>query len=111
MAINVKNKAHYPLEEVRRLIEERAVIVSRRNALYPAFELGFSRESVYACILQLTPQNLLKSTEDWREKGLWQDAYRTSFEGEELYIKLQIKHVAGQKVIVTSLHKYEREEF
>ncbi len=111
MTINVKNQAHYPLEEVKRLVKERAVIVSRHNALYPAFELGFSRELIYECMLQLTPRNLLKSTEDWREKGLWQDAYRTSLEGEEVYIKLQVRLLGEQKVIVTSFHKYEREEF
>ncbi|PIE00034.1 MAG: hypothetical protein CSA81_14150 [Acidobacteria bacterium] len=111
MTINTKYKAHYPLPEVKKLVQAGAVILSRRNALLPAVTMGLTKTALLDCILELTPGKLLKSTEDWNHKGLWQDAYCTRFEGRDVYVKLQIKSVEGEKVIVTSFHEPNKEEF
>ncbi|MDD2218857.1 MAG: type II toxin-antitoxin system MqsR family toxin [Desulfoplanes sp.] len=111
MTVNVKWKAHYPLYEVKMLVRERAVIISSDNAYRPAVRMGFSKESIFDCILELKNGNFKKSTEDWYHKGLWQDAYCIHFEGQDIYIKLQIKEFEGKKVILTSFHENNQEEF
>ena len=111
--MNVKNKAHYPLQEVKRLISDGAVILSQKNAVIPALKMGIAKDGIFEIIMELTSRQLIKSTEDWRSghKGLWQDAYLTYAESHRIYIKLQIKEISGQKVIVTSFHESLPEEF
>lgn len=111
MTINIKWKAHYPLPEIKELVRMRAVILSEKNAVIPAVSMGFTKESIFECILDLENRDFFKSTEDWYQKGLWQDAYRIHFSDRYIYIKLKIVEIKEKKVIVTSFHEHNQEEF
>jgi motility quorum-sensing regulator / GCU-specific mRNA interferase toxin len=69
------------------------------RARFDAAELGFDEEAITRCVLTLTGAEFYKTMPSKMVSGLWQDVYRPVFEGEALYVKLQIAHAGGSVVI------------
>jgi motility quorum-sensing regulator/GCU-specific mRNA interferase toxin len=53
--------------------------------------MGLEDDEVLAVIDDLKPMDLYKSMTSYNNHLLWQDVYHSSYEGIELYIKLQVK--------------------
>lgn len=62
--------------------------------------LGLDVSDVCECVEGLTPACFHKTMESDRMPGLWQDVYRTTYQGVEIYLKLQIAP-AGQAVVIS----------
>lgn len=105
---NIKSKAHYPLDEVKRLIKEGKWWVNKRNGTEKARKMGFSRPhaAIREAILALTPQDLTKSTTDYNDNKIWHDYYITVYEGQKVFMHLGIRdHGDGDKTVVFSFHE------
>lgn len=68
-------------------------------AVAGAHELGFDREEIVEAVLSVSPSDFYKSMESERFPGLWQDVYHLSFEGADLYVKLQMD-AKGRGVVI-----------
>ena len=55
---------------------------------------------IVRCILQLTPHDFYKSMTSYLDSKLWQDVYRPTFQGVDIYLKVQI--LLEEKVVVIS---------
>ncbi|MFI3272255.1 MAG: type II toxin-antitoxin system MqsR family toxin [Pseudomonadota bacterium] len=99
MSPNIKHKAHYPFPLVQDLVRH-GHWISTKTVNMSAVALGFHPQTeIPKAILRLTNHHLIKSVEDTRIKGRWQDAYSLSYEGHQLYIKFTVD-MASQKVLL-----------
>src|SRR6185437_3647002 len=53
-------------------------------------QLGFDTADVHDCIKELTPADFYKTMESLTRTGTFQDVYKPSYCGQDLYLKLQI---------------------
>lgn len=81
----------YDLARVQALVE-RGVYRITLSSMRGAAHLGFDESDVCACVLALSLTDFHKTMEANKRPGLWQDAYRTAYGGERLYVKVQIAH-------------------
>ena len=77
----------------------------RLQALRSAAELGFSRLDIDDCILALTTSDFFKTMPAHVPKwvGCWQDVYKPTYLGLELYVKLQL--FPGPRVYIVSFKR------
>jgi len=95
-----ENTPTYDLQQVQWLVGQGELTrVISEAAFVGADELGFDREELVEAVLSLDPNDFYKSMESERFPGLWQDVYHLSFEGAELYIKLQMD-AKGRGVVI-----------
>lgn len=92
-----KRIAHYPLTDVKALIEKGAVLATK-TALKDAAELGYSFDDMKNAIEDLEAGDLHKSMTSHHDHTIWQDVYRFPAEKLDIYLKLQI---VGDVVIVS----------
>ena len=60
-------------------------------AMDAAVELGFDEEDMRDCIVNhLEETHFYKTMESEKKPGLMQDVYRITYQGERLYVKLQV---------------------
>jgi motility quorum-sensing regulator / GCU-specific mRNA interferase toxin len=60
-------------------------------AMDAAVELGFDEEDMRDCIVNhLEEIHFYKTMESEKKPGLMQDVYRITYQGERLYVKLQV---------------------
>lgn len=79
----------YPLEVVKAHVAASAFIISGK-ALTEAFNLGFDRYDIVACIRSLDESDFYKTMPAGKRPGLMQDVYKTSYLGGRIYLKVQI---------------------
>ena len=61
------------------------------QAMDTVVELGFDEEDVYDCIVNhLAETHFYKTMEAEKKAGLMQDVYRVTYQGEHIYLKLQV---------------------
>jgi motility quorum-sensing regulator / GCU-specific mRNA interferase toxin len=100
------SKPRYLLEEVKRLIAEGHYAITL-TALQSAHSLGFSKTLVADVVLGLNKGDFDKTTTDNRNHKVWQDVYRKTVNGLNLYIKLKITSTDDKQVLVLSFKRDE----
>ena len=98
---NSKRTPHYLLKEVKSLVEHN-LVQPTKAAIQGAHALGLSPTKMYDVILGLQNRDFSVSKVDERNHKLWQDAYKKQMNGVEIYIKFQIKEIAGKKLLLLS---------
>jgi motility quorum-sensing regulator / GCU-specific mRNA interferase toxin len=84
-----KRKAHYPLADVRRLVEERRAGFTK-TALEDGTAMGFDAEEMLQVVAKLKAKDLHKSMTTHRDHKLWQDVYHADTEHGVAYVKLTV---------------------
>lgn len=62
-------------------------------------ELDFEESDVVRCVLAMSERHCRKTEPSEAEPDLWQDVYRTRFEGTVYYVKVQLDRVEQAVVI------------
>lgn len=92
--------ARYDLELVQQLVGQgELTCVITTVARDGARQCGLGDDELVEAVLELSAGDFCKSMEAEKRPGMWQDVYHQSFQGVELYIKLQISP-AGKAVVV-----------
>lgn len=96
----------YDLSLVKRLMVESAFRITL-TALNGLGELGFDSEDVRQCIGLLGPSDFHKTMPSIQMEGLWQDVYKPSYCGHDIYLKIQVvdQYGAGLVVVVSFKRK------
>jgi motility quorum-sensing regulator / GCU-specific mRNA interferase toxin len=84
-----KRKAHYPLAEVRRLIEERRVGFTK-TALEGGTAMGFDAVEMLKVVAGLKAKDLHKSMTTHADHKVWQDVYHADTCRGVAYVKLTV---------------------
>lgn len=85
-----KKTAHYPLVQVKELVEE-GKILSTRKALETAASLEYTLEDMVNVILDLEVTDFYKSMTTHVDHTIWQDVYHFPAKGDlDIYIKLTV---------------------
>jgi motility quorum-sensing regulator / GCU-specific mRNA interferase toxin len=85
-----KKKPHYSLKEIKKLINEGMVFITR-NAQKTAGELyGFDFDQIIDVVIKIEISDFYKSMTSHNDNKLWHDVYKKRTESEFYYIKLQI---------------------
>jgi motility quorum-sensing regulator / GCU-specific mRNA interferase toxin len=92
-----KKIAHYPLSDVKALVQKGSVQATR-SALEGAALLGFSFNDMKEVVKNLEVGDLYKSMTSYHDNSIWQDVYHYPAEEGDIYLKLQI---VGNVVIVS----------
>ncbi|ECC1694940.1 type II toxin-antitoxin system MqsR family toxin [Salmonella enterica] len=82
---------HTDLETVKDMVRQgkRRMTISAYNG---AAAMGFgSRDEMYDAILALTPADFHKSMEAEKDPGYWQEVYRPTYLGQQIYLKFIVK--------------------
>jgi motility quorum-sensing regulator/GCU-specific mRNA interferase toxin len=96
-------KPHYDLDELKRLIEHPRTRNITLEAVQTASEVGFASVSeIVGVVLELESADFHKTMPSDRQPGTFQDVYRKTINGIELYIKLRKSRDKG---IVISFKK------
>ncbi len=76
-----------------------------------AFEhLGATNDTIADVVMNLAQHNFYKSTHDWNVKGRWQDAYITTYDDKQVYVKFTIgKNEDYCILLITSFKENENE--
>lgn len=85
-----KLKPHYSLETVKKLVSENRFLVSKTVRIQAFDELGATEATIADVVMNLTQRDFHKSTPDWNVKRRWQDAYFTSYDRKEIYVKFTV---------------------
>jgi hypothetical protein len=97
--------ASYSLSVVKQLVSEGRYLITV-TALETAALMGFDDESIVECIVeQLAETHFYKTMPATSVPGLMQDVYKISFEGQRVYLKLQINR--SQNAVVVSFKQDE----
>jgi motility quorum-sensing regulator/GCU-specific mRNA interferase toxin len=84
-----KRIAHYPLSEIKALVEKGLLRVTK-SALRGAATIGFGPQDIRDVIMNLETSNLHKSMTSHQDHRIWQDVYYVPIDDIDLYVKLQI---------------------
>jgi len=85
-----KRTAHYPLEQVKELIEEGKVF-STKTALETAAGLDYSFDDMLNVIRDLEVTDLYKSMTSHADHTIWQDVYHfPAKDALDIYLKLTV---------------------
>lgn len=61
------------------------------SALDTALELGFDADDVFDCVVNhLEESHFYKTMDSEKKPGLMQDVYYITYQGQRLYVKLQV---------------------
>lgn len=85
--------AHYHLNEIKELIAKNKYVVTL-SARQSYTVLGLDDHDVLTVIDNLEPKDLYKSMTSYQNHQIWHDVYHSSYNGIELYIKLQVREAA-----------------
>jgi len=70
-----------------------------RIALQGALALGFDEQDIVDCVCGLCAEDFHKSMESNLRPGLWQDVYKSVYDGVRVYVKLQVDPSSDAVVI------------
>ena len=91
---------YYKLELIKQLIREGQYRITAA-ALQSAGAMGFDAADISNCVLIcLSVSHFYKSMPAEKVPGLWQDVYKLPYQGERVYLKLQIGF-SGRSVIIS----------
>ena len=93
------NVPTYPLQLVKHLIAtaRRVITLSSQQS---AGELGLDEQDIVECIATLAERCFYKSMQSEKRPGTWQDVYRPTFAGFDLYVKVQIIGTSPNDTVV-----------
>jgi motility quorum-sensing regulator / GCU-specific mRNA interferase toxin len=83
------SKPTYDLVLIKQLVDAGSYHITG-VAFHGAGELGLDESDVEACVRSLDSTCFYKTMPAKSKPDLWQDVYRPTFEGYELYVKLQL---------------------
>lgn len=84
-----KRKAHYPLADVKRLVEERRASFTK-TALEDGTAMGFDAEEMLQIVAKLKAKDLHKSMTTHSDHKVWQDVYHADTDRGVAYVKLTV---------------------
>ena len=89
----------YPLEQIKRLLQQRKYWITE-TALQGAALMNFLDEEIIDCVTTcLGESHFYKTMPAERVPGLMQDVYKIRYEGERVYLKLQVSK-SGHAVVI-----------
>lgn len=89
----------YPLEQIKQLIQQRNFRITE-TALQGAAMMNFLDEDIIDCVTTcLGDSHFYKTMPAERVPGLMQDVYKIRYEGERVYLRLQISK-SGHAVVI-----------
>jgi hypothetical protein len=98
-------KPSYPLLTIKELVSAGQYQITV-TALETAALMGFDDESIVECVVgPLAETHFYKTMPATSAPGLMQDVYKISFEGERVYLKLQIN--SSKTAVVISFKQDE----
>lgn len=98
-------QSSYDLVQVKALVRAGAYAITN-SARRDALQLAFSEADILDCILGLDESDCFKTMPAEKAPGLMQDVYRPLYEGQRLYVKLQIAtSVSGGTTVVISFKR------
>ncbi len=90
----------YPLEQIKRLLQENNYLITA-TAMETAALIDYLDEDIVDCITNhLNESHFYKTMAAEKVPGLMQDVYKIRYEGQRVYVKLQINK-AGCAVVVS----------
>lgn len=94
-----KKKPHYDLDELKELVKNDKTRHITYLSIQNAHKIGFSETEIVETILLLDIGAFYKSMTSYGSHTLWQDVYKLSKKGLNLYVKVQ-KSKDGKCVII-----------
>ncbi|MGB0033531.1 MAG: type II toxin-antitoxin system MqsR family toxin [Candidatus Sulfotelmatobacter sp.] len=92
-------QATYPLEQIKELFQQRNFRITE-TALQGAAMMNLLDEDIIDCVTTcLGDSHFYKTMAAERVPGLMQDVYKIRYEGERVYLKLQISK-SGHAVVI-----------
>lgn len=89
----------YPLQQIRQLFQQRKFRITE-TALQGAALMNFLDEDIVECVTTcLGESHFYKTMLAERVSGLMQDVYKIRYEGERVYLKLQVSK-SGHAVVI-----------
>jgi hypothetical protein len=89
----------YPLKQIKQHIQQRNFRITE-TALQGAAMMAFLDEDIIDCVTTcLADSHFYKTMPAERVPGLMQDVYKIRYEGERVYLKLQISK-SGHAVVI-----------
>ena len=85
-----KRKPHYSLSRLQALVRNPITREITASSRVGAAKFGWSEEEIVLCVLELALRDFYKSMTSYYDSKIWQDVYRPTFRGVELYVKLQV---------------------
>jgi motility quorum-sensing regulator/GCU-specific mRNA interferase toxin len=93
--------ATYDLNHIKELIKTDAYFITQ-SALDGAMDLNFDITDILAVISTLRDTDFYKTMESEKKMGYYQDVYRPTYQGIDLYVKIQI---SGKAVVISFKRK------
>jgi motility quorum-sensing regulator / GCU-specific mRNA interferase toxin len=90
-------KNTYDLGAVQALIAKGAYFINA-SALTGAMKMGFDRSDIVACVLALDDSTFYKTMPSQSRPGTFQDVYKTTYDGQNVYLKLQM---TGSAIVIS----------
>jgi motility quorum-sensing regulator / GCU-specific mRNA interferase toxin len=84
-----KQTPHCKLSVVKEMVAA-GNVRSTKSALEGAEAMGFSFDDIVGVVLALTPADFHKSMTTHADHRIWQDVYRPTTPGGEVYLKLTV---------------------
>ena len=98
---DIYGKAHYNLEEIKELLKSPSTRVITDSSMTRAVRLGYTtREDVVQRVLKVKSSDIYKNMESVKIPGVRQDVYKSTEDGNTLYIKVQ-KSKIGKGVVIS----------
>lgn len=86
-----KKKPAYELNAIKSAFDNIDTLRMTATAMQGQYDLGFSDQDVVDAIQALTNDDFYKSMAPFHAKFTsWQDVYKSTFNGKDLYIKFQV---------------------
>lgn len=98
-----KLRPHYQLQMVLLVASEPARVRFTQVAYHGAVELGLEEADMYAAVRCLHSTVFYKSMTTYGDHTIWQDIYRPSYKGRQLYIKLTM--LETERLLVVSFKR------
>lgn len=86
-------KSTYDLGAVQALIAKGSYFINA-NALTGAMNMGFDRSDIVACVQALDDSSFYKTMPSRSRPGTSQDVYKATYDGQNIYLKLQMTGTA-----------------
>lgn len=87
------SKPSYSLAQIKEVFNQPGNLIMTATARKTAFSLGFSEQDIVDVIQALTKKDFFKSMSPITPGfTAWQDVYKPTFKGLDLYIKFQVNN-------------------
>jgi len=86
-----KDAPTHDLLEIQYLCRLRLQRITLEASRTAQEQLGFDEEDIIGCVLKLRPENFYKSMPSEAMPGRWQDVYRITYSGKQVYLKIDLQ--------------------